>query len=286
MTLAEELKDIQSADTVSDKSGRQYHIGVAPGELAEYIIVVGDPDRPAKAKGFFDEIQGEWHNREFNTITGKVDDFEISIMSTGIGTDNVEICLIEIMQITKQPTIIRAGSCGGLQGYINVGDLVISSGAVRIENTSDFFVPPGYPAIANPELVMALAEGADKVGATYHIGLTASASGFYGAQGRKIPGIPMRYPTLPDDLAKVNVYNFEMETSALFNLCQIMNFRAGAVCAVYANRPKGEFIPTELKKKAENNCLNTTFEAFRVIRKMDKAKSQKGKKYWFPSLGL
>ncbi|MFX0211804.1 MAG: nucleoside phosphorylase [Candidatus Hodarchaeota archaeon] len=284
--MAEKLKDIQSADTVSDESGRQYHIGVAPGELAEYIIVVGDPDRPAKAKRFFDEIQGEWHNREFNTITGKVNDFEISIMSTGIGTDNVEICMIEIMQITKNPTIIRAGSCGGLQEFINVGDLVISTGAVRVENTSDFFVPPGYPSIANSEVVMALVEAAEFIGVKYHIGLTATASGFYGAQGRKIPGITMRYPTLPDDLAKINVYNFEMESSALFNLGQVMKIRTGTICAVYANRPKGEFIPVEMKKKVEEQNLKAAFEAFKVLRQMDQKKKEKDKKHWFPSLGL
>lgn len=283
---SKKIGDIESADIVKDKNGRQYHLGLAPGELAENIILVGDPERPEKMKDFFSEIFIDKQTREFRTITGKINDLEVSVLSTGIGPDNIEICLVEMMQITKGPTIIRAGSCGGLQEFINVGDLVISTGAVRLENTSTFFVPEGYPAVGSFEVILALNEAANHLEVNYHVGLTASASGFYGAQGREIPGLPTRFPSLPDDLAKLNVYNFEMETSALFSLAQVMGFRVGTVCAVYVNRPKRKFIPNEMKDVAEKKCLKTAVKALEILHRMDKIKKAQNKPYWIPSLCL
>jgi uridine phosphorylase len=283
---SKKIGDIESADIVKDKSGRQYHLGLAPGELAENIILVGDPERPEKMKDFFSEIFIDKQTREFRTITGKINDLEVSVLSTGIGPDNVEICLVEMMQITKSPTIIRAGSCGGLQEFISVGDLVISTGAVRLENTSTFFVPEGYPAVGSFEVILALNEAANHLEVNYHVGLTASASGFYGAQGREIPGLPTRFPSLPDDLAKLNVYNFEMETSTLFSLAQVMGFRVGTVCAVYVNRPKGKFIPNEMKDVAEKKCLKTAIKALEILHRMDEIKKDQNKPYWIPSLCL
>ncbi|UCE13449.1 MAG: nucleoside phosphorylase [Candidatus Heimdallarchaeota archaeon] len=284
--VPEKIGDIKSADVVKDEQGRQYHIGLAPGELAENIILVGNPERPNKAKEFFTEITKETQAREYKTITGKINDLEVSVMSTGIGPDNVEIALVEIMQITRAPTLIRAGSCGALQEFIDVGDLVISTGAVRLENTSIYFVPEGYPAVAHYEVVLALSEAANICGGMYHLGLTASASGFYGAQGRDIPGLPVRFPTLPEDLAKIKVYNFEMETSTLFNLSQVLGLRAGSVCAVYINRPRGTFIPNDLLSNAEKKCLETAIKAFEILQKMDQIKRNQNKSYWIPSLSL
>ena len=190
------------------------------------------------------------------------------------------------MQICKSPTIIRAGSCGSLQGFIGIGGLVISTGSVRLEQTSTFFVPEGYPAIANFEVILALTEAAGSLNTTFHIGLTASAAGFYGAQGRKVLGLPLRFPNLCKDLSKLKVYNMEMETSTLFNLSQILKLRAGSVCAVYAKRLSDEFIPNDKKKIAEMNCLETAIKANKVLRKMDSIKKKTNKKYWVPSLSL
>ena len=278
--------DITGANIVKDEVGRQYHIGLAEGELAENIVLVGDPARPKLVKDDFDEVYLETQVREFNTITGRIGEIDISIMSTGIGPGNVEIAMVEIMQVCKSPTIIRAGSCGGLQPFINVGDLVISTGSVRLEDTSNYFVPEGYPAIANYEVILGLGEAAKRKNLPYHIGLSASASGFYGAQGREIPGIPVRHPTLYEELAKVQVYNMEMEASALFNLAQILNFRAGMVCAVFANRTTNEFIPTEMKHKAEVKCVETAIDALQIIHIMDGLKKEKNIKNWIPSIHI
>lgn len=273
---------IQSADVVSDASGRQYHIALTPGELAEYIILVGEAKRAERAAALLDNITVEQHNREYRTFTGEYKGTPVSVMSTGMGPGCIEIGMIEIFQITKNPTFIRVGTCGALQKQIGLGDMVISSGAVRLEDTSTYFVHEGYPAIANHEVIMALIMASEQQKIPYHVGLTATASGFYGAQGRKIPGIHVRNPDLPDQMAAMNVYNFEMESSTIFNLANMKGFRASTICEAIANRPKGTFIDPDLKAKGEMEALTIGFEAFRIIEQMDKIKAAKNKAHWVP----
>jgi uridine phosphorylase len=278
------ITKIQNADVVTDASGRQYHINLAPGELAPYIILVGEAKRAVRASKLLDNITVEQKNREYHTFTGEYKGTPVSIMSTGMGMGCIEIGVIEVFGVCENPAFIRVGTCGGLQKFTELGDMVISSGAVRLEDTSTYFVHEGYPAIANHEVVLALIAAAEKEKLKYHVGLTASASGFYGSQGRKIPGIHIRQPNLPDELAAMNVYNFEMESSTLFNLCNMKGVRASTICEVIANRPDGTFIDPELKAKMEMKALIAGFEAFKNLEKMDKAKTAKGKKYWVPEI--
>jgi len=275
-------KSITSSEVVSDETGRQYHIALAPGELAEYIILVGDPGRATQYAALLENIRIEKKNREFYTYTGEYKGTEISVMSTGIGPSNVEIALVEIYQITKNPTFIRVGTSGGLQEHVNQGDLVISTGAVRLEDTSKFFVVDGYPAVASYEPNLALVSACEAAQHPYHLGLTASASGFYGAQGRQIPGVHIKYPQLPDELSKMNVYNFEMESSTLFTLSTMLGLRASTICLVLNNRQRGTFIDPEGYKQGEKNCMIIGLEAFKYLEEMDLEKEKKGKKYWFP----
>jgi uridine phosphorylase len=187
---------------------RQYHIGLGPGDLAEYILLPGDPDRTSRIATRLDSIELEQRNREFATVTGSYRGQRVSVVSTGIGTDNVEIVVAEILAITERPTFIRVGSCGSLQPEIGLGDLVISSGAVRLEATTSFFVHDGYPAVADFEAVAALVEAAERLGHRAHVGITATAPGFFGAQGRPIPQLPIRYPDLAEEMARQRVLNF------------------------------------------------------------------------------
>jgi len=156
---------------------RQYHIGLGPGELAEYILLPGDPDRTSRIASRFESIELEHRHREFVSATGRFRGQRLSVVSTGIGTDNVEIVVAEILAITERPTFIRVGSCGALQPEMTLGDLVITTGAVRLESTTSFFVHDGYPAVADYEAVAALVEAAERLGHPYHVGGTATAPG-------------------------------------------------------------------------------------------------------------
>ncbi|MDI6916885.1 MAG: nucleoside phosphorylase [Thermoplasmatales archaeon] len=247
---------------------KQYHIGVAPGEISDYILLCGDPTRVERTAKLFDKTVFEGRNREYLTFTGTYKKMPVSVMSTGIGPDNTEIAVIEISQIVKKPVFIRIGSSGALQKNIKTGELVISTGSVRLENTSLFFVTEGYPAVADYSVVESLVQAAEKLGYPYHVGLTATAPGFYGAQCRKT-GFPLRVPNLIEHLRKCNVLNFEMESSTLFILSSIKGFKAGTVCAVYANRPKNIFISEKEKHNAELRCIKTGLEAMRILYEKD-----------------
>lgn len=263
---------------------RQYHIGLGPGELAEYILLPGDPDRTARIAARLDSVELERRHREFATVTGMYRGERISVVSTGIGTDNVEIAVAEILAITERPTFIRVGSCGSLQPEIGLGDLIVTSGAVRLEATTSFFVHDGYPAVADYEAVAALVEAAAWLGHRTHVGVTATAPGFFGAQGRPIPQLPIRYPDLAAEMARQRVLNFEMEASALLVLATLARCRAGVVCAVYAQRSTGDFVTEEAMDRAEAACVETGLEALRILAVMERQKRDASTDRWRPSL--
>ncbi|MEO7664962.1 MAG: nucleoside phosphorylase [Candidatus Limnocylindrales bacterium] len=265
---------------------RQYHIDLGPGELAEYVLLPGDPDRTARIATRLDSIELERRHREFASVTGLYKGLRVSVVSTGIGTDNVEIAVAEMLAIAERPTFIRVGSSGALQPEIELGDLVIASGAVRLETTTNWFVSDGYPAVADYEALSALIEAAHRLGHRAHVGITATAPGFFGAQGRPIPQLPIRYPDLAEDMARQRVLNFEMEASALLVLAGLARCRAGVVCAVYAQRTTGEFVVGDAKDAAEAACVETGLESLRILADMDRRKIEAGTERWRPSLGI
>ena len=288
--MSKNSTNIKNSEIVEDDEQRQYHIGLAPGEVANTVIFVGDPARAEKVAKFFDSITLKKSNREFITFTGFYKELPITVMSTGIGPSNVEIAVIELSRIFDEngdvPTLIRVGSSGGLQKAINIGDLVISTSSVRLEDTTSYFVDLSYPAVANYEVITALISSAEQNAFTYHVGMTASASGFYGAQGRETDKFPIKDPNLPEKLSKWNVYNFEMETSTLFTLAALAKYRAGTVCAIYANRYTKTFIGQKEKLEAEKNSILCGLDAAVLLRKMDCIKKSHNKKNWSADLSL
>jgi uridine phosphorylase len=242
--------------------GRQYHVGVAPGDVAPFVLLVGDPARAERVARRFSKRRGEWRRREFVTISGRWKGLDLTVTGTGIGPDNMEIAVVELSQVQKNLVFIRVGSCGALQPDIALGDLVISTAAVRLENTSSFFVPEGFPAVADFDVTRALLDACRAAKSRHHAGITASAPGFYGAQSRHVPGFPPRFPDLPGDLAKLGVKNLEMEVSALFTLAAISRQRAGAVCAVFAQRVKNLFADDAQKTAGEARAIEAGLGAF------------------------
>jgi uridine phosphorylase len=263
---------------------RQYHIDLAPGELAEYILLPGDPDRTDRIAAMLGDIEVHRRHREFNSVTGTWKGLRLSVVATGIGTDNVEIVMAETLAITNRPTFIRIGSCGVLREDIALGDLVITSGAVRLEATTRYFVHEAYPAVADYAAVAALVEAAASLGHPAHVGITATAPGFYGAQGRPIPHLPIRFPNLAEEMASQRVINFEMEASAVLVLAGLAGCRAGVVCAAYAQRISGQFLEGEARPRAELACIETGLEALRILAAMDDQRRAAGAVHWRPSL--
>jgi uridine phosphorylase len=248
---------------------RQYHIALERGELAEYILLVGDPGRVAKVASRWDSVEVERSNREITTATGSYRGMRISCMSTGMGPDNVEIVFAEVLEITDRPTLVRIGSSGALQPEIALGDLIVSIGAVRLENTTDFYVHPGFPAIADRNVVWALEMACRTAGFPYHVGVTATASGFYAPQGRQMRTLNVRYPELADELRRQRVANLEMESSALFVLAHLAGLRSGTICAAYAQRTDGTFLEGAAKEAAEARCIDAGLAGIHLLWQVD-----------------
>ncbi len=265
-------------------SERQYHIALGPGELAEYILLPGDPDRTEHIATRFESVELRQRHREFVSVTGTYRGRRISVVSTGIGTDNVEIVMAEILAITTRPTFIRIGSCGVLQDGIELGDLVVTTGAVRLEATTSYYVHEGYPAVADYVAVAALVEAAHRLGHPAHLGITATAPGFFGAQGRPIAQLPIRFPDLAAEMRRQKVVNFEMEASAVLVLAGLAGCRAGVVCTAYAQRPTGRFVTGEQQDRADAACIDTGLEALCLLAEMDEAVHAAGAAHWRPSL--
>jgi uridine phosphorylase len=262
------VADLTRAD--APRSGElQYHIALRSGELAEYVLLAGDPGRVERVAKRFDSVELERRNREIATVTGTYRGMRCSVMSTGMGPDNIEIVLAEIMEITERPTLIRIGSSGALQPEIEIGDLIISTGAVRLENTTAYYVDPGYPAIAHRDVVWALEAACRALGHRYHVGLTATAPGFYAPQGRAMRTLPVRYPELAEELRLQRVANLEMESSALFVLAGLAELRSGTICAAYAQRIDGTFLEGAAKEAAEARCIDAGLAGIRLLWEVD-----------------
>lgn len=270
------MSDLSKADLVFNADGKLYHINLAPGELATNIILVGDPARAKLVASFFDKIVFETSNREINTYTGIYNGKPVSVMSTGMGTDNIEIVLMEVdalfnidfpsgkikEKLTKL-NLVRIGTSGALQKSIPVVDsFVVSEYAVGLdglayfyekaifsmerEMTSSFINQMDYDkSLPRPYAVRASKELLSKIGKSWRRGITLTAPGFYGPQGRKLR-LEVADETIIDRAKQFKyngfeVTNFEMESSALYLLSAMLGHNALTVCDIIANRVTGEF---------------------------------------------
>jgi len=261
--------------------GKQYHIDCGTGDLADYLLVPGDPDRVTKIVRFWDFAKEVSRHREFRSFTGKYKGVPISALSSGIGPACMAIVVNEASRVGVH-TFIRVGSTGAIQKGINCGDVIIAYAAVRLDSTSNCYIMPEYPAAANYEVLLALIEAAESLGINnYHVGITATTSDFYVGQSRSPAKeyAAWREDLLPT-LQRTGVLNFEMETATLYTLTSLYGLRAGSICAVFANRCTNEFRP----EAGEENAIKIANEAIRKLNEWDKKKREKGKLWLFPSL--
>jgi len=256
--------------------GRQYHIGCRPGDLAKYLLVPGDPERVPKITKHWEHAREVAYHREFRAYTGTYEGVPISAISSGIGPACISIVVNEARQVGAE-TFIRVGSCGAIQDYIECGDLVILTAAVRLDGTSECYLPAEYPAIANYEVVLALIEACEELGYRYHVGIGCTTCDFYAGQQRIKTA---QTQNLIEILRKANVLIFEMEAATLFALANLYNLRSGAICTVYANRIKNEFKPGA----GEEKCIKAANKAVKILNEWDKKKNKAKKKWLYPSM--
>jgi uridine phosphorylase len=267
----------KKTELMTNRDGSLFHLNLLPGDISEKIIIVGDPGRVDLFASMLKEIRIRKENREFRTVTGTFDTGEITIISSGIGTDNIDILINELDALVnidlntgavrEEPvslTFIRVGTSGGLRTDVPAGSVVVSDTAVGFDGLLHFY--EGYDWILDTSLADTLAqelEWPDTLSYPYAVkasrelleqfhdssflyGITISAPGFYGPQGRKL-----RLETfdneINDKLAAFvfkgrAVCNYEMESSALYALSSLLGHKALSICLVPANRVTGDFI--------------------------------------------
>ena len=248
----------------SEGSGRQYHIDIAKGEIGRYVILPGDPKRCKKIAAYFDEPQLIADNREYVTYTGFIDGVKVSVTSTGIGGPSASIAMEELTACGAD-TFLRVGTCGGMDLNVKSGDLVIATGAIRMEGTSKEYAPIEFPAVADLDIVNAMVEGARKLGYPYHTGVVQCKDAFYGQH---------RPETLPNSAELISKWDAwcrlgtlasEMESAALFVVASYLHVRCGTVLLTVANQEREKAGLPNPQVHDTDHAIRCAIEAIRVL---------------------
>ncbi len=222
---------------VRKMSDKFYHIGIGNEHGARYAILPGDPDRVEKIASYLENPRFYGRNREYTSWIGTLEGEPVLVMSTGMGGPSTAIAVEELYQSGIR-SFLRIGTCGGMAERVKGGELVIATGAIRMEGTSKEYVPIEFPAVANLEIVNALVQGAEKMNIAYHTGVVQCKDSFYG-QHR-----PESMPVGDELISKWNAWlkadclASEMESAALFIVAQVLKARAGCVLNVLWNQER------------------------------------------------
>ncbi len=221
----------------SEDESRQYHIQVADGEVGRYVILPGDPKRCEKIAQYFDNPVLVADNREYVTYTGTLDGVKVSVTSTGIGGPSAAIAMEELCRCGAD-TFIRIGTCGGMQPEVKSGDVVIATGAIRMEGTSREYAPIEFPAVPDLAVTNALAAAAGTKGFPFHTGVVQSKDSFYGQHEPETKPVSYELVNKWEAWKRLGCLASEMESAALFVVAGYLHVRAGACYLVVANQER------------------------------------------------
>ena len=264
------MRIIPDSELIINSDGSVFHLHIKPDQLADKIIVMGDPGRVTLTASFFDSIECDVQSREFHTVTGMYKGKRITAMSHGIGTDNIDIVVTELDALAnvdfetrevkkdfKQLTIVRVGTSGGMQPHCPVGSFVVAEksigfdGVIHYYHGSDKVREMNFeesfkkhvdwsPLHCSPYVVSSDEDLVERIGHDMIKGVTISAIGFYGPQGRHVR-LPLADPKLNSKIESFrfddhSITNYEMESSAIAGLGKMMGHKAMTVCSIIANR--------------------------------------------------
>ena len=247
------------------KSEVQYHIQMKEGDVADFVILPGDPGRVETIANHFDTAEVVAHNREYKTMTGKYKGRSVSVTSTGIGCPSTAIAVEELANIGAK-TFVRMGTSGAMQEFTRVGDKVIATGAVRYEGTSVQYMPIEFPAVASHDMVTALVNSASDAKLNYHTGIVQSKDSFYGQHSPEDMPIASELLQKWDAWIKGGVLCSEMEAATLFVVGSYRKLRTGAVLLVAGDQARGESLTTEEYQQNMTESINMILESSLQIK--------------------
>jgi uridine phosphorylase len=247
---------------------RKYHVGLARGDVGEYVLVPGDPFRTPMVAKHLDGAKEVAFSREYRTFTGTVDGVAVSTMSTGMGGPSVAIGVEELAELGVH-TFLRVGTCGAAQPEIKMGDVVIAIGSVRSEGTPDGYVPKEYPAIASLDVTNALVEAATAAGVPYHVGVIRSVDALYSDLMPERMPRPHHLREELDMWSRAGILSNDMETSTLFVVSRLRKLRAGTINLCVDELGAGEI--HHLDPSYMDRMLNVAVDAIRLLIAKDKS---------------
>ena len=253
----------------TEGSGKQYHTGVGPADIGKYVILPGDPKRCEKIAAHFDNPVLVADSREYVTYTGTLEGEKINVTSTGIGGPSASIAIDELSKCGAH-TFIRVGTCGGMQEDVQGGDVVIATGAIRMEGTSREFAPIEYPAVPDFTVTNALVNAANTLGIRSHTGVVQCKDSFFGQHEPEIMPVSYELQNKWEAWLRMGCLASEMESAALFIAGSFLRVRVGSCFLVVANQERAKKGLTNIQVHDTELAIKTAVEAMRELILADK----------------
>ena len=248
---------------------KMYHIALSEGDVGRFVIVPGDPGRCEKIARYFASPRLVGQNREYTTYTGTLDGVPVSVTSTGIGGASAAIAMEELTKIGAD-TFIRVGTCGGINMKVRSSDVVIATGAIRMEGTSREYAPIEYPATADYGVTRALTDAAEALGYTWHAGVVQCKDSFYGQHSPEKSPVSFELLAKWEAWKKLGVLASEMESAALFTVAAALGVRCGTVLSVVWNQERKAAGLFEEDNHDTDMAIKVAIEAIRSMIKAER----------------
>ena len=256
---------------VIDMGEKLYHINLSKSDIegAKYAILPGDPGRVPKIAGFFENAKPLTTNREYNSYLGDLNGEKVVCVSTGIGGPSAAICIEELHQLGVE-YFIRVGTSGGMQMNVQAGDVIVVTGAIRMEGTSKEYLPIEFPAVADLDISLALRDSAKKLGYRFHTGVVECKDSFYGQHSPSRMPVSYELENKWQAWIRGGCLASEMESAALFTVCASLGAKAGAVMLCVWNQERvNAGLPDD--KNHDTECaIKVAIEAIKTLISQNK----------------
>ena len=247
----------------------EFHLKIRTGDVGRYVLLPGDPGRCEKIAQHFDDYEFVAYNREFKIYTGTLNGEKVSVCSTGIGGPSAAIAMEELAHCGAD-TFIRVGSSGGMDPEVLGGDVVVATGAIRMEGTGREYTPMEFPAVADFSVTSALRDAAKARGSRFHVGVVQCKDAFYGQHDPDSMGVHYELKNKWDAWVRCGTKCSEMESAALFLVGSLRRLRVGAVLAVFANQTRREMGLDDPKCYDTEEAIAVAVDALRLLIRRDK----------------
>lgn len=251
------------------EEGVQYHLNIKKGDVGRYVLLPGDPKRCEKIAAYFDDAVLVADSREYVTYTGYLEGEKVSVTSTGIGGPSASIAMEELVKCGAD-TFIRVGTCGGMDMDVKGGDIVVATGAIRMEGTSKEYAPIEYPAVADFEVSHALVEAAKRLGMNYHAGVVECKDAFYGQHEPETKPVSYELMNKWEAWLRLGCKASEMESAALFVVANYLRVRCGSNFLVVANQEREKAGLDNPVVHDTDAAIKVGVEALRILIRKEK----------------